>query len=66
MEYDCVHFDNYDLIGTIGTCGYCGGPISECCEYEKTVRDIVHSNCFVWYCYDRGIKCKITKNVVEI
>lgn len=66
MQYESVVFGDYDLIGCIGTCDYCGREISECCKHEKVRNGLVCAKCFVWYCYDLGIKCEATKNVVEI
>jgi hypothetical protein len=65
MQYETVRFFNDDLIGYIGICSYCGRDISECCKHEKVAFGLVCSGCFVWYCYDRGIKSDKTRNVVE-
>jgi hypothetical protein len=66
MQYESTRFDYWDLIGTIGTCDYCGREISECVKYERAWNRILCSQyCFVQYCYDRGIKCEMTKNMVE-
>ena len=66
MQYEHIRWDGYDPIGYVGICDYCGREISECCKYEKVLRGLVCAECFVWYCYDKGIKCKATQNVVEI
>jgi hypothetical protein len=65
MQYEETIFDDWSLIGTIGTCDYCSREISECCKHEKIAFGLVCTDCFVWWCYDKGIKCKATKNVVE-
>lgn len=66
MKYEYVRFNDDELIGYIGACSYCGREISECCKYENILRGITCAKCFVWYCYDMGIKCKETQNVIEI